>query len=142
MEQEFLLKIVQTWHIKNKPAFRGFKCGNCGKILHKAWHNWLNSGGFKTPVHLCNKCQYGLEIKSPRVKIDRIKIKIWSRVDIKLIKKIITNWRIDYKPIYKRFVCDLCGKNIYRAYHLWFNLDSILSEIHFCRKCAIISPKT
>jgi protein-arginine kinase activator protein McsA len=135
MNQENLLKIVQTWHIKNKPEFRGFTCGNCGRILRRAWHHWLNIGSFKTPVHLCNRCQRRLNIKSKKTKIDKSKIGNVLSGKIKAVKRIIDNWKVKAKPTHKVFSCDICGKNIYKAYHIWLNLDNTLSEIHLCRKC-------
>lgn len=55
--QKKLLKIIKTWNIKLKPEYRGFRCADCQRHMHKAWHHYLNSGGFKTPVHFCSKCQ-------------------------------------------------------------------------------------
>lgn len=52
-----LLKIVKTWNIKFTSEYRGFRCADCQKYLHKAWHHFLNLGGYKTPVHFCNRCQ-------------------------------------------------------------------------------------
>ncbi|MCL4365916.1 hypothetical protein M1437_01685 [Patescibacteria group bacterium] len=52
-----LLTIVKTWNIKFQPEYRGFRCADCQKYMHKAWHHYLNYGGFKTPIHFCNKCQ-------------------------------------------------------------------------------------
>lgn len=52
-----LLKIVKTWNIKLQPEYRGFRCANCQRYIHKAWHHYLDYGGYKTPVHFCNKCQ-------------------------------------------------------------------------------------
>ena len=133
MDQKILLKIVQTWRIKNKPELRGFKCGNCGRILHKAWHNYLNIGRFKTPVHLCNECQAGFNINSSKSKVDKSKIKV-GLAD-KTMKAIIKSWKTSTKSIRRIFVCDMCGKNIYKAYHIWVKSNNVLSEIHFCRKC-------
>lgn len=55
--QKILLKIVKTWNINPNPEYRGFRCANCQKYMHKAWHHQLNYGGFKTPVHFCNRCE-------------------------------------------------------------------------------------
>ncbi|MDI6603516.1 MAG: HAD hydrolase-like protein [Patescibacteria group bacterium] len=57
MIQKILLRTVQTWDIKKKPEYRGFKCGNCQKYIHKAWHYFLKKGGYRTPVHFCNLCK-------------------------------------------------------------------------------------
>lgn len=40
-----------------RPEYRGFRCADCQRYLHKAWHYYLNYNGFKTPVHFCNICQ-------------------------------------------------------------------------------------
>ena len=51
-----LLEIVKTWHPKDYPVYRSFKCGSCKKFIRKAWHVWLKDGGWKVEVHLCMKC--------------------------------------------------------------------------------------
>jgi len=56
MEQKTLLRIVKTWTINQKPEYRGFRCANCQKYIRKAWHYWLEQGGYRTPVHFCNVC--------------------------------------------------------------------------------------
>lgn len=56
MNQDKILKIIMTWKIKKTPEYRGFRCGKCQKPMRKAWHIWLTKGGFKSEVHLCNKC--------------------------------------------------------------------------------------
>lgn len=60
--KESLLKIVKRWNIRLTPQYRGFRCADCQRYLHKAWHHNLDYGGFKTSVHFCNRCQrkYGL----------------------------------------------------------------------------------
>jgi len=57
-----LLKIVKTWNLSKKPEYRGFRCANCQKYMRKAWHYWLNEGGYKTPVHFCSKCKINLKL--------------------------------------------------------------------------------
>ncbi|MCL5784224.1 MAG: hypothetical protein M1142_02620 [Patescibacteria group bacterium] len=64
-----LLKIVKTWNIKMQPEYRGFRCADCQRYLHKAWHHYLNYGGFKTPVHFCNNCQKKFGSKTGILKI-------------------------------------------------------------------------
>ncbi len=142
MKQKILLRIVQAWDLKEKPEYRRFKCGNCGKYLYKAWHYWCLSGGYKTPVHFCNKCQSNFE--SSNIKVIKSKTPVKKRkfglrkfprfIRIKL-REIVDSWDIKSKPICKTFACDDCGKSIYKAYHFWFRLSGILSEAHFCRKC-------
>lgn len=55
-EQKILLKIVKTWKITLTPEYRGFRCADCQRYLHKAFHHQLNYGGFNTPVHFCKNC--------------------------------------------------------------------------------------
>lgn len=55
-EQKILLKIVQSWKINPRPEYRGFRCADCQRYLHKAWHNFLDYGGFKTQIHFCKGC--------------------------------------------------------------------------------------
>lgn len=64
MSQKILLQIVKKWKISKKPEYRGFRCANCQKYIHKAWHYWLNEGGYKIPVHFCNKCKAKLKFKN------------------------------------------------------------------------------
>lgn len=64
MSQEILLKIVKTWNINKKPEYRGFRCANCQKYIHKAWHRQLNKGGYRTPVHFCSSCEAKFKLKS------------------------------------------------------------------------------
>ena len=52
-----LLKIVETWKLNEKPEYRGFRCANCQKYMHKAYYYWLDTKGYKTPVHFCRQCQ-------------------------------------------------------------------------------------
>ncbi len=66
--QKALLKIVRTWIIKLTPEYRGFRCADCQKYIHKAWHHFLNYGGFKTPVHFCNKCQRKINLEGGKLK--------------------------------------------------------------------------
>ena len=51
-----LLEIVKTWHPKDYPVYRNFKCGRCKRSIRKAWHVWLQDGGYRIEVHLCMKC--------------------------------------------------------------------------------------
>lgn len=56
MDQEKILGIVRKWKISPKPEYRGFRCARCQKHMRKAWHVWLNKGGFRLEVHFCRKC--------------------------------------------------------------------------------------
>jgi len=53
---KILLRIVKTWDIQEKPEYREFRCANCQRYIFKAWHYYLDEGGYKTPVHFCKKC--------------------------------------------------------------------------------------
>lgn len=65
--QKKLLRIVKTWN--REQGYRGFRCADCQRYMHKAWHHYLNYGGFKTPVHFCNDCQKKIGIPSNTYKI-------------------------------------------------------------------------
>jgi len=41
MKQHALLRIVQTWNLNPKPEYRGFRCANCQRYIHRSWHHWL-----------------------------------------------------------------------------------------------------
>ncbi len=56
MNKEKLLKTVQSWNISLKPEYRNFRCANCQKYIHKAWHIWFDYKGFKCEIHLCREC--------------------------------------------------------------------------------------
>ncbi len=56
MDKKLLLKTIQRWNIKFNPEYRGFRCANYQKYIHKAWHIWFSEGGFKCEVHLCKNC--------------------------------------------------------------------------------------
>jgi hypothetical protein len=114
MRQKSLLRIVKTWKISRKPEYRGFRCANCQKYIHKAWHCWLKEGGYQTPVHFCNNCEVNLKLK----------IKGTYKTFTPLDSKHLTG-----------FTCDNCGKKMYKAWHVWTKKDGILSEAHFCKKC-------
>ena len=56
LDREKILNIVKQWEIKDEPEYREFRCAKCNKVLNKAWHVWLNQGGFKLEVHFCDDC--------------------------------------------------------------------------------------
>ena len=47
---------------QSEPGYRKATCVDCGRVMVEMWHCWLNQGGFKKEVHLCNQCgaSYGL----------------------------------------------------------------------------------
>ena len=138
---KILLRIVETWKINERPEYRGFRCANCQKYMHKAWYHWLDFGGYKTPIHFCNNCEQDfklskIQISKPQIKVDKAKFnpKLPEKIKTKIIK-IADSWNTAAKPVYKMFICDDCGKNMVKAYHVWANLKGILVETHFCKDC-------
>ena len=139
-DQKILLKIVQTWNIKPNPEYRGFRCANCQKYMHKAWYHWLFSGGFKGPVHFCNKCESGfragnIRITNPAVKVDRSIFLKYPKKVKELLVKTGNNFPLNDKPKYKIFTCDKCGRNCFKIYHVWDIEGFNLVETHFCKDC-------
>jgi predicted RNA-binding Zn-ribbon protein involved in translation (DUF1610 family) len=61
MNQKVLLKFVKTWKINKKPEYRGFRCASCQRYIHKAWHYFLKTAGWRTAVHLCSDCRVDFE---------------------------------------------------------------------------------
>jgi hypothetical protein len=130
-----------AWKFGEKPEYRGFRCGNCQAPLHKAWHHWYVESGYKTPVHLCNNCEFLFKFSKIRVnELDifpnkmKFSLKLPEEIKNKL-KEIISGWNTSSKPFYKTFTCDNCARNIHKAYHFWFMMEETLAEVHFCKKC-------
>ena len=136
-----LLKIVETWKLNEKPEYRGFRCANCQKYMHKAYYYWLDTKGYKTPVHFCRQCQKLFE--SFHIRITKLSHPInrktfglkFEQKFIQKCKSIAKKWNTKANPVYKTFVCDECGDNMHKAYHVWLNINSRLIEVHFCQKC-------
>lgn len=38
------------------PGFRKATCVKCGEPMVEMWHLWLNEGGFKKEIHMCENC--------------------------------------------------------------------------------------
>lgn len=38
------------------PGFRMATCVKCSKPMIYMWHLWLNIGGFKKEIHMCEEC--------------------------------------------------------------------------------------
>ena len=84
------------------------------KIYAKAGYHWLNKGGYKTPVHFCNKCEK--DFRDLNINIDSSKINIvsnkkifglnFSKIIKAKIKEVIKKWNLKVPPEYKRFTCD------------------------------------
>ena len=139
--QKLLLKIVKTWDLKPEPEYRGFRCANCQKYMAKAWHHWLFTGGYKTPVHFCNKCENNFrssktETKNPEVRVAKgnFQYNIPQAIHNQL-EKIAFRWNIKADPVYKAFICDNCQRKMGKAYYIWFSIGIILAEAHFCKNC-------
>lgn len=141
MSENIFLKIVKTWQLKELPEFRGFRCANCQKYMNKAWYHWLDEGGYKTPVHFCDKCEkeYGcsqIKILNLPVRFNRKKFGFAFPPQIKSkIINIAGKWDTKAKPVYKMFTCDECQRSMIKAYHVWANLNNTLIETHFCWEC-------
>jgi DNA replicative helicase MCM subunit Mcm2 (Cdc46/Mcm family) len=138
--KKVLLRIVQGWNLNPKPEYRGFRCANCQKSIRKGWYHWLTTGGYKTPVHFCDECEKKFKLnkiktEKPAIKVNKSKF-IKFPEDIKSkFQKSVQKWNIKPKSICKIFACDNCGKNMFKAYHIWFVLKGTLVEVHFCKQC-------
>src|SRR3989304_4142948 len=139
--QKFLLRIVRTWDLKSEPEHRGFRCANCQEYMKKAWHHWLNIGGYKTPVHFCRKCEadflsFRIKVKNPEREVAKgnFKYNLPNIIKEKL-QRIADRWDVGGAPIYKVFVCDNCQRKMDKAWHIWFFTRKILVEAHLCKEC-------
>lgn len=152
--QEILLKIVETWDISEAPEYRGFRCANCQKYKNEAWHHWVNTGGFRLQIHLCDTCE--MQLKVGEIKINKMKNavvdhKLFGRVykfsqkTIDEFTKIVASWPEDKDPELKAFTCDLCHEvldidqkdGLRKGYHVWTKMsDDILVELHFHKACS------
>jgi hypothetical protein len=57
--QDQLAALAQSWEpeaSQTAPARRLSKCASCGKRMLFPWHIWLDAGGFKKELHVCNRC--------------------------------------------------------------------------------------
>lgn len=104
--QKTFLKIVQTWKISYTPEYRGLRCADCQRYMHKAYHHFLNYGGFKCPVHLCQECEAKFRKDGGKGKSE-----------------------------YRIFTCDRCSINHFKMFHVWDKQGSTLIEAHFCKNC-------
>ena len=140
-EQEILFAIVKTWNIKSKPEFRGFRCANCQEYMQSAWHHWLHSKGFITPIHFCEACEEAfksgkIEISSKEGSLDRNNPGFFygGRV-LEIMQGIVNSWT--FPLVKKPFSCDLCTHDVKdaRAWHVWIDLGEKMVEEHFCKSC-------
>ncbi len=136
IDQRELLKIVKTWHITPGRSYRIFKCGNCRRVLRRAWHHWLDSAQFKTPVHLCKSCQKNLEISYPKAKVNLKRKDFLSPPKLKsTFLRITLRWNINSQVRLKKFNCDYCRRPVFKANHIHLRLNAKISEVHICREC-------
>ncbi len=108
MKKDILLKIVQTWRLNKEPEYRGFRCANCQKYIHKAWHRWLKTGGFKTPVHFCNDCE-------KKIKLLQIKGIYKTFTCDKCSKKMRKSWHVWIEKdnvLVEDHFCKKCGDKL------------------------------
>ena len=157
-EQEVLLKIVETWRPSEKPEYRGFRCANCQEYKNEAWYHWVNAGGYRLPIHMCNDmCEP--QFQAGTIRIDESK---QARVDReqfgnghqyteqaeKRFREIVESWPEYKAPELKAYVCDDCGKELdmetlpdgstqRQGYHAWWKMDDgqTLAELHFHKDC-------
>ena len=108
MPKNVLLQIVRTWKISRKPEYRGFRCANCQKYIHKSWHRWLRTGSFKTPVHFCNDCE-------KKIKLLRIKGIYKTFTCDKCGQKMRKSWHVWTKKdnvLAEDHFCKKCGEKL------------------------------
>src|SRR5438874_11596508 len=118
IEQEKLLKIVKTWQPNEFPEFRGFRCALCQQYKNEAWHNWLNMGGYRLPIHLCSEtCEHAFQIDNMRIdekkeiEVDRATFGTeyqYSEEAKVTFRGIIAVWPTLAETKYKAFACDYC----------------------------------
>lgn len=154
-EQSLLIQIVGTWEIKEVPEYRGFRCAYCQEYKNEAWYHWVNTGGFKLPIHLCNdNCEP--KFQNSTLTVDSKKYQALDKSNfgdsytfspkaIQKFQEIVSSWPEYKAPELKAFTCDLCEKdleidksdNVRKGYHVWYKMpDTTLVELHFHRACA------
>ncbi len=155
-EQEILLSIVETWNPSQTPEYRGFKCANCQKFKNEAWYHWVNTGGYRLPIHMCNDtCEPAFragQIKiddSRRNIVDRNKFGLpYPEKAVERFKEIVSSWPEYEDPQLKEFTCDNCSKVLTleelpdgslqrQGYHVWWKMpdNKTLAEFHFHKNC-------
>lgn len=55
-DKDKVLEIVKDWDTSEEPEYREFRCAKCNKKLKKAWHVWVDEGGYRLEVHFCKDC--------------------------------------------------------------------------------------
>ncbi len=155
-EQKVLLSIVETWRLSEKPEYQGFRCANCQQYRNEVWYYWVNTGGYKLPIHICNEtCEPSFRNNS--IQIDKL---MRQQVDreafgnsysytenaVKRFKEIVASWPEYKEPELKAYTCDACNKKldidttdgVRKGYHVWCKMDdnNTLAELHFHKECA------
>jgi len=138
-KQQILLKIVRTWDLNEKPEYMRFRCANCQNYIDKAWHHWLNEGGYQTPVHFCDECEKSykegiLKVDKPSVEFNKDKFHYNEKIEAKL-REVSDKWDTSIDPGLKNFTCDNCGDDYTKMYHICWDKDNKLVEVHLCKKC-------
>ena len=57
--QQQLAALANSWEPEASatlPARRLSKCAACARRMWFPWHFWLDAGGFKKELHVCNRC--------------------------------------------------------------------------------------
>jgi hypothetical protein len=57
--QRQLAALAESWEPEasaTPPARRLSKCAACARRMLFPWHFWLETGGFKKELHVCNRC--------------------------------------------------------------------------------------
>jgi hypothetical protein len=157
-EQDLLLQIVETWRPSEKPEYRGFRCANCQAYKNEAWYHWLDTNGYRLPVHLCNDtCESAFQNET--IQIDSAKRQPidrktfgnnyeYSKETQNRLAEIIKSWPENAVPELKAFSCDRCGNDLEidlideqrKGYHVWYKMPDgkTLVELHFHKECGNI----
>jgi hypothetical protein len=152
-EQQKLLEIVETWNLNEKPEYRGFRCANCQGYKNEANYHFLNFGGYRLPIHMCEDgCEQALQLEQIEIDPSR-KVVVnkdtfgkkyqYAPEAIERFKQIVASWPEYQKPELKAFLCDDCGDDLEidhadgqrKGFHSWWNNDGTLVELHFHREC-------
>jgi hypothetical protein len=154
-EQDLLLQIANTWQPSEKPEYRGFRCANCQQYKNEAWYHWLDTNGYKLPIHLCNDtCELAFQNETIRIgsskrkSIDRALFGNnyeYSKETQNQFAKIINSWPENAVPEFKAFSCDECRNDLdidsidgqRKGYHVWWKMPDgqTLAELHLHKKC-------
>jgi hypothetical protein len=57
--QAQLAALAESWEpaaSATPPHRRLSRCASCGHRMWFPWHIWLDHGGFKKELHVCNRC--------------------------------------------------------------------------------------